>query len=744
MAAGAIAACDRAPAPGHEGESAALAAYVGGASCVGCHSTEAALWRGSHHDLAMQIADETTVLGDFGDAEFAYAGVTSLFFRRDGRFWVRTDGPDGVLADFEIEYTFGVSPLQQYLIALPGGRYQALGIAWDARAIEEGGGRWFHLYPDAQVTADDPRHWTRPAQNWNGGCAECHSTDLDKGYSVAEDIFATRWSDIDVNCEACHGPGSLHVADPITAPLALDHVERVWAFGESSPIATRIGTSATDAEIETCAQCHARRAQHDEEFRPAATDYLDSFQPALLDADLYHPDGQIRDEVYEYGSFLQSAMYAAGVTCSDCHDPHSGAPRAEGNALCSQCHLPATFDDRSHHRHDADSAGAQCVDCHMTASTYMVVDPRRDHSFRVPRPDLSVRLDTPNACTACHTDRDADWAAATVAEWFPQGAHTRAHYGDALAAGQRWTADRGDSLRELVADAALPAIVRATAVRLLGDQLDDTTLDLIAERLSDASPLVQVAAVETLVGAPPAFALASQRFLTADSRALRIAVARTLAPARANLSERRLVDLDRALEEYRDAQAFNMDRASGHFNWGTTSAALGRNDEAEQSLRTAIGREPAFSPAYVNLADLIRRGGREQEALDLLRAAFANEPNDPTLIFALGLSLVRMNQSEAALESLARAAELAPQTPRFAYTLGVALYSSTDPARGLEQLRQTHERFPGHTETLLALATMSRDRDEIEAARDYARKLAALLPRDPAVQSLLRELDGQP
>jgi hypothetical protein len=185
--------------------------YVGTATCKSCHEAAYNAWRGSQHERAMQGANEHTVLGSFADAKFSYAGITSTFFKRGGKFFVNTDGPDGKLKDYEIKYTFGVTPLQQYLIEMPGVRFQALSIAWDARPKEQGGQRWFHLYPKERITHNDELHWTRPAQNWNFMCADCHSTNLRKNYDPATDHFNTEWTEISVGCEACHGPGSQHV-----------------------------------------------------------------------------------------------------------------------------------------------------------------------------------------------------------------------------------------------------------------------------------------------------------------------------------------------------------------------------------------------------------------------------------------------------------------------------------------------------------------------------------------------------
>ena len=389
---------------------AGVPAYVDEATCGGCHPAESAAWAGSHHDLAMQEATPETVLGDFGDVTFTDHGVTTRFFLRDGGYWVGAEGPDGQAADFEVAYTFGVAPLQQYLVALPGGRLQSFPIAWDTAA-----GRWFDLSPE-RVGPEDPFHWTGPYQNWNLMCAGCHSTGLRKNYDPDSRTYQTTWSVIDVGCQACHGPGEDHQA---------------WAGGDRPAgepgLGLRVDFRGRNAayEVDQCAACHARRFPVSE--TPVAGEpLLDHFVPETLREGLYHPDGQILDEVYEYGSFVQSRMYAEGVACSDCHDPHSLDLGTAGNAVCTACHQPqvpdrfptlnaAVYDTPAHHFHEAGSPGAECVGCHMPERTYMQVDPRRDHSFRPPRPDLSVATGSPNACNACHTDRTAAWAAESIA-----------------------------------------------------------------------------------------------------------------------------------------------------------------------------------------------------------------------------------------------------------------------------------------------------------------------------------------
>ena len=402
----------------------ATAAFVGSETCAGCHRAEAQLWRGSQHRLAMQHADDKSVLGDFSDTGFDYYGVRSRFFRKDGRFFVETDGPDGKLATFEVKYTFGVDPLQQYLVEFPDGRLQALSIAWDSRPRDKSGQRWFHLYPDEEIKHDDVLHWTRLNQNWNFMCAGCHSTGVRKNYDAATDRFATSFAEISVGCEACHGQGSRHVGwaraqqswwpfgkseDPRKGLLVRFDERRdvVWPIDPGTGNARRNFTPAlVRKEVETCGLCHARRGELSEDWVPGRW-LSDTHVVSPLARGLYSADGQMLDEVYNYGSFKQSRMFAAGVTCGDCHEPHGAKLRAPGDGVCLQCHAANKYAAVAHHRHATADPALACASCHMPARTYMVVDERHDHSFRIPRPDLSVKLGTPNACNDCHRDKPA-------------------------------------------------------------------------------------------------------------------------------------------------------------------------------------------------------------------------------------------------------------------------------------------------------------------------------------------------
>ena len=731
--------------------------FVGRQSCAECHPDEERLWKGSHHDLAMQEALDRTVLGDFDDAEFTHQGVTTKFFRRDGGFFVRTDGPEGELEEYEIAYAFGAVPLQQYLIELPGGRLQAFTVCWDTRPEREGGQRWFHLYPGEEIGPDEPLHWTGPFQNWNYMCAECHSTNVKKGYDPADDSYATTWSEIDVSCEACHGPGSEHVewgravvlerTPPEVEHLGLavrltDPGRGSWIVDQETDKGVRLAPAVDTDEIETCARCHSRRTTLTEGYefgRPLG----DTHRLALLEEELYHADGQIFEEVYVHGSYLQSRMHAAGVTCSDCHGAHSSDLLFPGDDVCARCHTAARFDTAEHHFHEPGASGSHCVDCHMPPRNYMVVDPRHDHSLRIPRPDLSVELGTPNACNDCHRDKTAAWAADTVARWYGPGRRAEPHYGEALQAARQRRPEAGNELLAVLADPEVPAIARATAASLMRGYLTPGSLPAIEAALDDADPLVRRAALTVLEAVDVQTRLRLGSPLLDDPvLVVRMQAAQVLASVpdpELQFGQRSL--LRAALNDYERAQRFNADRAEARLNLGWLAIQRSRYDDAEREYLDAIEMAPWFSPGYVNLADLYRLTERDAEGEEILRRGLERAAEPADLHHALGLLLVRRQRQGEALEQLEEATRLAPEAPRYAYVYGVALSSAGRAAEALEVLRRAHETSPADREILFALATINRDRGAGAEALRYARKLAELVPDDPGVRQLLTVLE---
>lgn len=705
----------------------------------------------------MQAAGPETVLGDFDDAEFVHRGVTTRFRRDGARYWVETEGPDGAPGRFEVAYTFGFEPLQQYLIPFPGGRLQSFPIAWDTER-----GAWFSLYPDEDIPPGDLLHWTGPVLRWNSMCGRCHSTGFVRGYDAASDTYATQSVALDVSCQACHGPGQAHVEwararDP-DSPAPQDADPRL-AVRFEDPV----------REVETCAPCHGLHGQASA--RPVIGEpLLDHYVPELLRTGLYFADGQIDGEVYVYGSFVQSKMYARGVRCSDCHEPHGLGLRAEGNALCTRCHAPEPdprfptlarrlYDAPDHHFHRQGSPGARCVSCHMPARTYMQVDARRDHSLRIPRPDLTVRVGTPNACTGCHADKPAKWAADFLAA---RGVTSKGHYADVLAAARAGRTESIAPLMGLVSAPEQPAIVRATALGMLAGPptADPAVVTAILSAAEDPDALVRTVAAASLEAVDVDRSRAALSRLVSDPvRSVRMEAARVLA----GLPPDALAPADRgafgvALDEYQDGQRALGDTPEAQLNLGVLHARRGRPGAAEEAFRTALRLRPDFVPARVNLANLLNAQQRNDEAVAQLRAGIASHERLPDelaesaglreqrgeLHYSLGLVLAEMGDLEGAERELAAAAERLPDRPRVRYNRGVALQhlGRTDEAEAVYLALESEQ--PADAEVQNALALLYLQLGDLEAAGRHAERLVDLTDGAPPAVELLDRIRAGP
>ena len=749
-------------APAGRAPGADAATFVGSDACASCHQAEAKLWGGSHHKQAMDHATEKSVLGDFNDASFEYFGVRSRFFRKDGKFMVETDGPDGELATFEVRYTFGVYPLQQYLVEFADGRVQALSVAWDSRPQEQGGQRWFHVYPNEEIRHDDVLHWTKLNQNWNFMCAECHSTGVRKNYDATNDRYATVFAEVSVGCEACHGQGSRHVAwakekqhwrpfgasdDPSMGLVERFSERRDGTWTRDAATGNAVRSSAPRilrAEVETCGLCHARRGEFSEQWVPGRW-LSDTHLVSPINPRLYHADGQMLDEVYNYGSFKQSKMFAAGVTCSDCHDPHSAELRAPGDGVCLQCHSSDKYAAVAHRQHAEVNPPLSCASCHMPTRTYMVVDPRHDHSLRIPRPDLSAKLGTPNACNDCHTDESADWAASAVERWHGPNRKGFQNYAEAFHAAWSDQADAEKLLAVVAADRNAPAIARATALTELATWISPSSVSLARKELSDPDPMVRIGALDMLESVPAAqvWPLASP-LLSDPIRGVRIRAASLLAAV--PTASQPPADRDRfehVAAEFVAAQRLNADRPESRSALGSFFAKRGRAADAETEYLAALRLSPQYGPAAVNLADLYRGIGREADGESVLRATLTVSPQDAGLHHALGLTLVRLKRTDEALAQLHRAAELDPGQTRYAYVYAVALHSAARVDVSIAVLEVSLARHPDDRDTLQALMTFSRDSGHVGSTLEYAERLAQIPPVDPNLAGLIQDLRRQ-
>ncbi|WP_105101530.1 tetratricopeptide repeat protein [Microbulbifer pacificus] len=715
--------------------------YVGSAVCSNCHSEQSNLWQGSHHDESMAHASPQTVKGNFDNQSLTALGMEHRFYQRDNTFWVSTEGSRGERAEFKVLYTFGTEPLQQYLVEMNKGRLQALPLAWDTEKKS-----WFHLQADLKPKPGEWIHWTQGGMNWNSMCADCHSTGLSKNFDSKTREYDTRWEGIDVGCEACHGPGSLHVAqagEGITpSKETLDMIR---------------GESAAEL-VDKCGRCHARRQPLTPVFKHNSDTMLDHYLPMTLQNGPYYSDGQINEEVFVYGSFTQSKMYAMGVSCVDCHNPHSTRLVRKGNSLCTGCHLSEQYDTSKHHHHPTSEAhasdtystgtGNQCVDCHMPGRNYMTNDFRRDHSLRIPRPDLSVEFGTPNACNSCHQDKNPEWAAQKIKLWY--GEKRPAHFSEILAraiGGEEEVITTVQPLAKLLRATNQPAIARATAADLLAPLLQEPeAARVLQQALSDTSPLVRVSAVSAYYNAPMHYKLPLLTPLLADPvLAVRISAAKSLSEMNdmqfLNLEPETQRQYQQALEAYQRSLEINDDFVSSSHQRGLDLEKAGHLGAAARQYEHALTIDDRANASRMNLAQIHYQYQQYERAEALYRKVLSQEPDAVPSRYALGLLLAEMGKKEEAEDHLEIAAK-GGNNARIWYNLGVLRHQRQDWKPAETAYRKALALAPDNVDYVSALASLLVQQEEYDQAKTLIDKSLHLVPNEQKLLRFKRYLDS--
>ncbi|REL30757.1 multiheme c-type cytochrome [Thalassotalea euphylliae] len=705
------------------------------ADCQSCHRQQYQDWLSSDHRQAMQPANRTTVKGDFNNAHATHYQLSAHFSQKDDEYWA-TLSKQGLAEEhsqinqaeqaqhYQFAYTFGHYPLQQYLVKTANGKMQVFPFAWDSRAAEQGGQRWFHIYQEAigeQITEQDRLHWLQPLQNWNGMCADCHSDGFQRNYNASKNRFDSKWQADNVGCQSCHaGYQQPHPQVNRQVQAKVQSNDSISSKGVGSwqrnqlPTAQWQGAARTEGDMWNCFACHSLRTPLTDGFS-ANEHFLNQFSPSLLNAPLYHADGQIKEEVYVMGSFLQSKMYHQGVQCVDCHNPHSGKVKIDGNGLCLQCHSPQVFNSKTHHGHSDNSQGAQCVNCHMPTTTYMGVDARRDHSFKVPNPELAKQFDTPLACLTCHPKQNADWAQIKIASWQANGAldgidgingidgkagsingfqkaakHQLAFDYASFIAGK---ASHPERLARLLDDPQLPAIQKASLLAQIPYLTQSLPGNWLARYLQHESPLIRIAAANlgSLLSAPD-----KQRYMLpvlADQfKAVRIAALSSLMGT--DIPAAYAKQYAQVFNELSSAQAQVAWRGEGRVNIAQRQLAVGQTEQAINQLTQAIAIDPYFEASYINLADIYRNLVKVSEEVNIYQQGLSTLPKSATLHYAMALSWVRQQQYRQALNSLAKATQLAPNEAQYHYTYALALEKVAGRPAALSYVQQALVSLP--------------------------------------------------
>ena len=736
------------PAWGAQAATESEKSFVGSEVCGTCHQTEHKAWSSSHHAEAMMLPDEASIKGDFNDSQFEYQGVVTRFTRDKDGFYIRVREGYAEEKLHKVAYTFGVYPLQQYLIRTDGGRYQAYDVAWDARPKKDGGQRWFKLLPDEDTSEGSPFHWTRHTQNWNSRCADCHSTNVQRGFDSKTNTFKTEFSEISVGCESCHGQGSLHAKlaqrgdFPPDSNYGFDvslSPGTAFTFVEREDIAVPSGESR-DVQINACGACHSRRQQVGA-FNPAEA-YHNQFVLRRAETPLYFADGQIRDEVFVLGSFLQSKMAQAGVECTHCHDPHNGNLKLQGNAVCTQCHKASAYDATAHHHHPANTEAAQCVTCHMPDTTYMEVDDRRDHSFRIPNPAASELTGSKSVCKDCHKAQTNQWAQEKINDWAGEASLD-------LFATLNFGIERGDPLAlrqvtQFINDPQNPALKRATLLAASGRVPSRLTAETIQKAISSPDPLIRAAALDASDFIPLQHRYGIFRGMISDeSASVRFSLARQLAGHEQFLSGKEREALLKLLSEYESQLKLSADAPAGQLALADYYTRTNKLDKAFAAFDKALEIEPAFAAALLNKADLQRATGDDGGAEQTLRAALDVASDSGAVQHSYGLNLIRQGRKSEALEHLRLATQQEDANSRYFYVLAVAQDGEGQTSEAIKTLELANERWPHQYDVLFALVSYLEKTGRTDESLPYLSTLSAIAPNDPAVRARINRASRQ-
>ena len=698
--------------------------FVGDKSCKSCHTKEYNDWLQSHHFMAMQPPNDSTVEGNFNNATFTADGLTSKFFKKEGKFFINTQGDDGNNHDYEVKYTFGFTPLQQYLVEFPGGRMQVPRVSWDIKQK-----KWFHQYPGQKISSMDWLHWTGNSQNWNTMCASCHATNLQKNYNIEADSYNTTFSVLNVSCESCHGAGKLHV-DFVNSN---DYKNGKKIPGSYLPLDK---DSTQLAQINTCAPCHARKSDISASLIQSG-EIMDNYIPEIPSTEHFHADGQANDEDYIYTSFLESKMFRRGVKCSNCHNPHSGKILFAANQLCLQCHAK-TYDDPSHTFHPVGATASGCKSCHMPGKIYMGNDTRHDHIFRAPRPDLSVKYGTPNACNNCHNDKSAQWAADAITKWF--GPERKYHFAEDLIPGSKLDGNSEAHLIKILGDTSVPDIIKATVANYLGSIPTQNSFQALLKCLADKDAQIRYRALRSLSNFPAANWRDNVGPLLADKvRAVRIAAADlyTTFPAQ-QIPAQYSSTFSAARNELQNYLMYQADFSVGNLMIADHYLQQQDYDNAEKFYLRGLKKDSMMNYARLNLSTGYNAQGKNDKALEVLETAVKIDPGNDRIHYNMALLYNEMNNKAAAERSFAKAVQLKTQNPRVYYNYGLLLNEIKKFKEAEAILQKGITLNPSSPEMYYALCFVYLQSNDKSKAKQMAVKLKELDPNNPEYQQLFK------
>lgn len=715
------------PKPNHAPitDATVFAAYGKSPSCQSCHEEEFKNWQGSHHALAERAVDPALDQTAFDPARtISHGSQTSTARVTAGQLQLVTQGLSGTNQPFPVARVIGVDPLLQYLLPAGGGRLQASELCFHPKRLE-----WFNVYGEEDRRPGEWGHWTGRGMNWNFMCATCHNTRLRKNYDFRTDTYATSMVELGVGCEACHGPMADHNAWQAKHPNQ-----------SGDPTIRKITRPEMFA---TCGQCHARRAELTGEFQPGEN-FFDHHHLTIPDeTGTFYPDGQVREEDYEFTAFLGSRMHAAGVRCVDCHEPHTSKLRVPGNLMCMACHGNTLtngaprIDLATHSHHKPDSAGDLCTDCHMPTTVYMQRHPRHDHGFTVPDPRLTKELGIPNACNRCHTNQTPDWSLEAMNQWYgPRTNELMRTRATAIAKARVGDATAVPALVKMTA-AETNFFWRAVAANLLHQWSAETNIVTALLRCaSDTNELVRTAALR---GLEPL----AQSGLDPVVNALNAGLADPVRSVRVAAAWARHQTVDTNSPAGKDLLAYlrhNADQPSGVMQAGVFELDRGDAAGALALLRRALRWDPNSAPLHHALAVAASTQGLSAEAVTALQTACRLAPRDAEYRYKLGLALNEVGRLAEAQAALAEAVKLDPQFARAWYNLGLAYSAQENTEPALAALLRAEFLDARSPQIPYARATILARLGRTDEARRAVQRALELQPGFPEAEELLRAL----
>lgn len=701
-------------------EKAVFAQYAGSESCKSCHESEFTKWKDSHHGLAERLPRDDMDLAAFVPPQVFQHGTQKTEARKgQNGLEVVSLGFEGKTQPWPVKRVIGHDPLRQFLVEGERGALHAMEACFDPRK-----GEWFNVYGNEDRKPGEWGHWTGRGMVWNQMCASCHNTRVRKNYDMASDTYHTSMAEMTVSCESCHGPMKAH-SDWQTQHPGKNQND------PTLPHWTR------DQHIENCAGCHARRGEITGDFTPGDS-FWDHYLLTITDGgDIYYPDGQIRDENYEFSSFLSSRMHHAGVRCMDCHDMHSMKTILPGNQLCMRCHTPGGFPNappiqpEAHSFHGMSSTGNQCINCHMPQTTYMQRHPRHDHGFTIPDPLLTKQFGIPNACNKCHTDKDTEWAIAAADQWWGDRLNRRTRSRATLIAQARQgNPEARDGLLKLLESDEIPHWKASACLVLDRWAMEPGVITALQNQLSHEHPLVRQSAARSLEAAleAPGVRAGLNKLLLDPARSVRVTAAWAL---------RESLDLDStAAKDLQHMLQINADQPSGRMQLGQWHYARRNLPEAIRHMETAIQWDPNSPPFHHDLALLHSTAGNTAQTIQKLRDAIKLAPNEAQYHYELGLALSETGDLAATVTALRECVRVHPRFARAWYNLGLALNQQGQTAEAIAALRQGEAAEPGDPAIPYARATIHAQLGQKAEALAAAEQAIRADPNFPEAQRL--------